>query len=943
MSSGPTLYIVDASAFIFKSFHGLRERLSTADGEPVQAVFGYMRTLLRILRIKSPSHIAVAFDSKGPTFRTKIYPDYKANRPPPPPSLPEQYELCVAGTQSLGLKNFSVKELEADDIIGTLVKAWVKQTSGRCVIIGTDKDMMQLISDQVTMWDGLDKESGLDQVIEKFGVRADQVIDLLGLAGDTSDNIPGVPGIGVKTAAKLLNEYETMEGVLSHADQVKGKRGESLKQYGDQARLSAELATIACEADLGEVIDDLQSLCHFNGPSFNQIEPFFDQLGFARLKMDLLKRWPRSEELIATTNEVVPKQDSGEPLVSIDQTKKEIETDAGHSIPLQVVVDRNKYECITKESALIEAINQIKKAGVLSIDLETTSLKIHQAEILGVALAWGENQAAYVPIDHFYLGMPTQLSLEQVKDHLGPLLLDSKLPKVCQNHKYDRKVLAAHDIPSEGWEGDPMLMAHLLDPTRLSFGLDALCQWLFDHTNLTFKQVAGAKGADDRFRLVTVERATEYAAEDADMTLRLYHYFKPQIEANEALKILYYDVELPLNSVLAEMEQTGIRLDCQQLQSQSKEMLIKLLSLSEDIQALAGEKFNIDSPKQLSYILFDKLGLEAKGMKKKTSTGQKSTRHDILEKMKSQHPIIEKILNYRHFAKLRSTYLEALPSLIEPKTQRLHTSFSQIGTATGRLSSTDPNLQNIPLRTPEGKRIREAFITEEGWQLISADYSQVELRLLAHFAEATTLIEGFNQGIDIHAATASEIFGIPPDELTSDQRRGAKAINFGLMYGMGAKRLSESIGVSFKEAKTMVNTYFEKYGEVRAYFSKAVAEAELYEETKTLMGRRRPLKEINAKGARKAQAERLAVNTPIQGTAADILKVAMVKLHRAIKDKQLQARMLLTVHDELVIEAPDHEVEEVVALTRECMESAVQLTVPLAVEVGVGTNWAEIH
>ena len=955
----PTLYVVDASAFIFKSFHGMRERLSTSDGQPVQAVFGYMRTLLRILRVKSPSHIVVTFDCKGPTFRNEIYPEYKANRPPPPEGLHEQYELCVQGTEALGLKGFSVSGLEADDIIGTLVTAWQKQVGGPCVIVGTDKDMMQLVNETVTMWDSNQLESGLDQVIEKFGVRADQVIDLLGLAGDTSDNIPGVPGIGTKTAAKLLNEFDTMENLLSKAEQIKGKRGENLRLFGEQARLSAELATIACEADLGESIADLQSLCAFSGPRFETIEPFFDRLGFARLKMDLLKRWPKptNDDLVMLTDMVEQVNPRGASITSIPSLTQEvaqssleastkiakITSNNKPALPMPAQVDRSLYRCITNETQLDEVIKEITKAGVLSLDLETTSLNVYQAEILGIALAWGENQAAYIPVDHFYLGMPKQLSLAQIKNKLGALLLDEALPKVCQNHKYDRKVLKLHDFEIKGWAGDPMLMAHLLDPTRLSFGLDAMSKAIFAHTNLSFKEVAGPKGADDRFRLVTVERATEYAAEDADLTLRLYQYFKPQLEASEELMKLYTEIELPLNEVLADMELQGIKIDSGQLKAQSKEMLERLQELSQDIYDLAGEKFNIDSPKQLGTILFDRLGLEAKGSKKKTSTGQKSTRHDILERMQDQHEIIGKILEYRHLAKLRNTYLEALPTLVEDKTERVHTSFSQTGTATGRLSSNDPNLQNIPLRSADGKRIREAFVTDEGWQLISADYSQVELRLLAHFAEADNLINSFKQGKDIHATTASEMFSVPLDQVSADQRRGAKAINFGLMYGMGPKKLSESIGVSFKEAKEMIAAYFERYGEVRKFFSTAVSDAEINEETKTLMGRRRPLSEINAKGARKAQAERLAVNTPIQGTAADILKLAMVKLYQALKAEKLQARMLLTVHDEIVLEAPLNEVEQVRALTQSCMENAVELSVPLAVEVGIGQNWAEIH
>ena len=960
MANEPTLYLVDASAFIFKNFHGMRERLSTSDGQPVQAVFGYMRLLLKVLKQRGPSHIVVAFDSKGPTFRKEIYSEYKANRPPPPPTLPEQYELCVEGTHAMGLKSFSIPGLEADDIIGTLATLWQQQTSGEVVIIGTDKDMMQLVNERVSMWDGADKTSGKAQVIEKFGVRADQVIDLLGLSGDASDNIPGVPGIGPKTAAKLLNDYGDLESIIREAHRIKGKRGENLQEFAEQARLSAVLATIKLDGDLGEPLDELMRLSAFEGPTLAPLESFFDRLGFARLKLDLLSRWPsvESSQVLSSQQGVAqaPSEDFELSTPSDEQSKGESsnliaatsnglqEGDALLTLtPVNTSVDRSRYRCITDVTALKEVIKQVREAGILSIDLETTSLDVYEAEVLGIALAWAENEAAYIPIDHFYLGMPLQLNLDCVKEQLGDLLSDPEFPKVCQNHKYDRKVLQLNGFSVRGWYGDPMLMAHLIDPTRLSFGLDALCKELLGHENLTFKEVAGSKGSADRFRLVEVERATAYAAEDADMTLRLYQMFKPLIDSSPALSKLYYHVELPLNEVLADMELRGIKIDSNKLREQSKQMLVEIQSLSAEIQELAGEAFNIDSPKQLSAILFDKLGLEAQGMRKKTATGQQSTRHEVLETMQGQHAIIAKILDYRHLAKLRSTYLEALPNLVSAKTGRLHSSFSQTGTATGRLSSNDPNLQNIPMRTAAGKKIREAFIAAPGYRLISADYSQVELRLLAHFAEAKSLIKGFNEGVDIHAATASELFGIPQEELTSDQRRSAKAINFGLMYGMGPKRLSETIGISFSEAKAMINKYFDRYGEVRAYFSKAVADAELHEATHTLLGRRRPLKEINAKGRFKAQAERLAVNTPIQGTAADILKLAMVSFYRALNERGLQAKMLLTVHDELVIEAPESETEAVVTLLKECMEGAERLSVPLVVEVGVGDNWAEIH
>ena len=954
----PTLYVIDASAFIFKNFYGMRERLSTTTGEPVQAVFGYLRTLIKLLRERQPSHIVVAFDCPGPTFRVEIYPEYKANRDAPPPTLPEQYQLCVEGTQAMGIKNFSVSSLEADDIVGTLVSLWQAQTGGECIMLATDKDLMQLINDRVRMWDGKGAERGPDQVIEKFGVRADQVIDVLGLAGDSSDNIPGVPGIGVKTAAKLLNQYETLENLLQKADEIKGKRGENLRSFGDQARLSALLATIKCDAELGEDLSDLNQALRYEGPCLEDVDTFFDRLGFERFKRDLRTgpirlRVPSSahEPSINKEVELSPDQPIAHQSFNASIVNEPVQSQASvksihpaiKTSSSTAVVDRQRYRCILSEEDLSEVINEIQNAGMLSVDLETTSLSAHRAKILGVALAWGENQAAYVPLDHFYLGAPVQLSAAHLWSELGPILSDPTFPKIAQNHKYDHKVFTQRGIECVGWRGDPMLIAYLLDPGRLSFGLDALSDDLLGHKNLSFKEIAGKSGPEDRFQLVDVERATQYAAEDADMALRLYQLLWPQLEAEPDLLRLYEEVELPLSQVLARMELTGVQLDTEQLTAQSEEILKRLLVLQEDIQELAGERFNLDSPKQLSLILFEKLGLESKGMKKRTSKGQLSTRQDLLEKLKGSHEIIDKILEYRHLAKLRNTYLEALPALIEPATNRLHTSFKQSGTSTGRLSSSDPNLQNIPLRTSEGRRIREAFTTAPGWQLISADYSQVELRLLAHFAKATRLIQGFKDGVDIHAATASEIFNIPAPELTSDQRRSAKAINFGLMYGMGPKRLSESIGVSFKEAKEMITAYFARYGEVRSYFSSAVIEAELSESAKTLMGRRRVLADINKSGRAKQQADRLAVNTPIQGTAADILKVAMVSLDAALREHNLQTRLLLTVHDELVLEAPDHEVDEVVMLTRTHMEGAAQLSVPLAVEVGVGLNWSEIH
>ena len=915
--------------------------MTAPNGDPVHAVYGFLRLLFKLIRDRKPTHLAIAFDQKGPSFRNEIYPKYKANRPPPPEDLPAQYALCIEATEALNIPALYAPLMEADDVIGTLVTQWCAQEKGACVIVSADKDMSQLVNDQVTLWDGKDREMGRAQVIERMGVAPELIIDLLGLAGDASDNIPGVPGIGPKTATKLLNEFGSLETLLERASEVKGKRGLSLVEFADQARLSAILATIKRDAPLDLDFSHLL----YDGPNMTATIELLTRLNFKSILVDLRVRYEANLEMSPPGEEVKvadaltskgPPHDLGPDPHRSSESKTEWMT----PLPHPAIIDRTQYLCVLTLGALEEVVVEIKKARLMSLDLETTSLHPHSADILGIALAWAPNQAVYIPLDHHYLGAPEQLDATLVWRTLAPLLEDESLPKVGQNIKYEQKVLMRAGVIVKGWRGDPMLMAHLLDASRSHFGLDALTLDLLGHKNLTFKEVAGAKGADDRFSAVMVDRATEYAGEDADVTLRLYQLLAPQLSAEPRLNEIYMEIELPLTETLAEMEVHGIKLDETRLNSQNHETLKKLQVLQAEIHQLAGREFNVDSPVQLSKVLFEDLGLKGG---KKTKTGY-STKHEVLEKLSDAHPIIKLLLEYRHLAKLRNTYLKALPQLIHPSTQRVHTSFKQTGTVTGRLSSSDPNLQNIPLRTPEGRAVREAFVTREGWRLISADYSQVELRLLAHFARAEQMIKGFKEGIDIHSRTAADVFGCAIDELTSDQRRSAKAINFGLMYGMGAFRLAQTLKVSRKEAQQMIDQYFTRYGEVRAYFQEAVEEARIHSETYTLMGRRRPLPEINVgRGSERQHAERLAVNTPIQGTAADILKLAMVKLHRLLKAENLQARILLTVHDELVLEAPLDEVEHVVALTKEAMEGAYTLSLPLKVEVGVGSNWAEIH
>jgi DNA polymerase I len=939
-----TMYIIDGSGFIFGSYYGVKSPMYSPEGIPVHAVYGFMRSMINLIRTKQPHYITIAFDRPGPSFRKDIYPKYKANRSAPPPDLPPQYELCIEGTRMLNILPLSEENMEADDVIGTIVTQWLTHTQGDCVIVSKDKDMTQLVNDRVTLWDGKESEMGRDQVITKMGVSPEQVIDLLGLAGDTSDNIPGIPGIGIKTAAKLLQEYSTLDDLLKNAHQIKGKRGDNLVNFADQAILSRTLARIKCDIDMSITMHDL----YYTGPNMLQMTQWMEHYNFHSLIKNIQKR-PLLKETRVHSISLDTHTDSTDQ----SSTHNSTAVDAKHSshknqttietsrIKAQVaIVNRDQYRCILSINELKDVCTSIRQAGIMSIDFETTSLQVHQADILGIALAWQAGDAVYIPLQHYYLGVPTQLEARYVWLHLQPLLEDLTIIKVGQNIKYEKKLLKLQGIKYQGWQGDAMLMAYLLDASRMTFGLDALSKDLLSHQALTFKEVAGKSGPDDRFSQVTLERATAYAAEDADLALRLYLLLKPQLQSNADLWKLYTEIELPLNDVLVDMELQGIMLDAQILKKQSLEVTEELNQLSKKIHQHAGHSFNIDSPKQLSQVLFNKLSLK-KG--KKTATGY-STKQEVLEALSESHPIINLLLRYRHLAKLKSTYLDALPRLISTQTHRVHSSFKQSGTVTGRLSSSNPNLQNIPMRTTEGKKIRQAFITQEGWSLISADYSQVELRLLAHFAQAQSMIEGFQKDLDIHAATAAEMYHCSIDEISVDQRRSAKAINFGLMYGMGAHRLAENLKISRKEAKGMITRYFTKYSEVQSYFQIAVEEARVQEYASTLYGRKRPLPEINqSKGIRRQHAERLAVNTPIQGTAADILKVAMVRLHEALRVQQMQARLLLTVHDELVLECPDDEVKQVCDLLKNAMEGACSLSLPLKVEMGVGRSWAEIH
>jgi len=888
----PRVYLVDGSSYIYRAYYAIRH-LSNSKGEATNAVFGFTNMLLSLVRDEKPDHLAVVFDARGPTFRKELYPDYKANRSAMPEDLIPQVPLIKQVVKAFNMPALEQTGYEADDIIATLAKRYAAQGLEVTVVTG-DKDLMQIVGERIRLLDTMKgKHSGRAEVVERFGVPPEQVLEVLGLAGDTSDNIPGVPGIGEKTASSLIQEFGSIENLLRNIDRVKGqKRQENLREYGEQARLSRKLAELVYDVTLDVTLDDLA----LEKPDHAALTELFKQLEFHKL----LQEYSVS----------VQEQSSGE-----------------------------NYQTVLSEAELDELIDSLKRAGRFALDTETTSLIAVQAELVGLSFAVESGHGWYLPVGHRYLGVPEQLPLELVLNKLRPLLEDPQIEKIGQNIKYDALVLRNAGIELAGVVVDTMILSYITHPAAKSHGLDALAADHLNHRMIPYDEMTGTGKNRICFSEVEVEKATVYAAEDADITWRLAEKLLPQLPAEQPER-LFYDVEMPLVEVLTRMEWRGVRIDAGFLGQLSGEMAIKMENLEQEIHRLAGGPFNINSPKQLGEILFEKLHLP-KG--KKTKTGW-STNVEVLTDLAEQHEIAAKILDYRSLNKLKGTYSDALPKLINPASGRLHTSFNQAITATGRLSSSDPNLQNIPIRTAEGRRIREAFLPKEGWTLLSADYSQVELRVMAHMADVPALKESFAAGEDIHKRTASEIFTVFPEMVSDEMRRQAKTINFGVLYGMGAFSLGKDLGISRKEAQEFIDHYFERYPEVHDYLEAKKAEAREHQYVTTILGRRCAIPEINSSnGAIRSYAERNAINYPIQGSAADIIKVAMVNIDRRLREGNLQTRMLLQVHDELVFEVPPEELERVEELVREDMENAVPLDLPLKVDIGTGRNWAEAH
>jgi DNA polymerase-1 len=888
------IYLVDGSSYIYRAYYAIRH-LSNSKGEATNAVYGFTNMLLNLVRDEKPDKLAVVFDAKGPTFRKELYPEYKANRSAMPEDLVPQVPIIKDVVRALNMPALEQTGVEADDIIATLAKRYAEQGLDVVVVTG-DKDLMQIVNERICLLDTMkNKISRRDEVIERFGVPPEQVLEVLGLAGDTSDNIPGVPGIGEKTAAGLIQEFGSIENLLQNIDQVKGKkRQENLREFGEQALLSRKLADLLYDVELDVSLDDLA----LEEPDRDALIELFKTLEFHKLLQEYSA--PNAEEQQASAE---------------------------------------NYQAVLAESELDELVARLRESGRFAFDTETTSLVAVQAELVGLSFAVEAGHGWYVPVGHMYLGAPEQLPKELVLEKLKPLLEDPQLEKIGQNIKYDALVLRNAGIELAGTALDTMLLSYVVHPEAKSHGLDALASEHLNHRMIPYAEICGTGKKQICFSEVEVEKATVYAAEDADITWRLAEKLLPELPAGEPEKLLY-QVEIPLVDVLTRMEWQGIRIDADFLGQLSTEMAAKMKLLEEEIYELAQGPFNINSPKQLGEVLFEKLGLP-KG--KKTKTGW-STNVEVLTNLAEDHAIAAKILEYRSLSKLKGTYTDALPKLINPRSGRIHTSFNQAVTATGRLSSSDPNLQNIPIRTPEGRRIREAFIPEEGWTLLAADYSQVELRVMAHMADVPALKESFAAGEDIHQRTASEIFNVFPEMVDGEMRRQAKTINFGVLYGMGAFSLGKDLGISRSEAQQFIDHYFERYPAVKEYLQTKKAEAQEHQYVTTILGRRCAIPEINSKnGAVRSYAERNAINYPIQGSAADIIKVAMVKIDKRLRDEKLQTRMLLQVHDELVFEVPPEELEQVSELVRTEMENAVPLDLPLKVDIGTGENWAQAH
>ena len=884
------MFLIDGSSYIYRAFFALPP-LSNSKGFPTNATLGFTNMLLKVLREKKPDYLAVVFDAPGPTFRHEVFGNYKANRPPMPENLRPQVPHIKEVVKALRLPLLEEEGYEADDLIGAITKK-VSGEELETIIVSGDKDLMQLITPKVSMYDPMkDKTFTIPEVVERFGVLPEKVTEVMGLCGDTSDNIPGVPGIGEKTAARLIQEFGSIEELLKNVEKVKQtKIRENLTHFAEQARVSRELATLDTQAPVPWGLEGLKP----GDPDSQKLHGIFKEMEFSKLLKDFTAEPERRED---------------------------------------------DYRLVLEKETFGKLREDLIRAGAFALDLESTSLEPMRAEIVGISFSYQPQQAFYIPVGHSYSGAPDQLEKEEVLKGLKPLLEDPTIRKYGQNIKYDYILLAKEGIRIRGIAGDTMVASYILNPSKHRHSLEELVREHLDRQVITYAQVAGSGAKEVPFSHVDVQRACRYSGEDADLTLILAKLLLPKIKEG-GFGELFFQIELPLIEVLADMEMNGVKLNPLLLSFMSREFESQMSEISGAIYELAGETFNINSPQQLAKILFEKLKLPGG---KRTKTGY-STDIEVLTELSAEYPLPAKVLEYRSLSKLKSTYVDALPLLVNPRTGRVHSSFNQTVTATGRLSSSDPNLQNIPIRSPEGRRIREAFIPREGSLILSADYSQIELRILAHLSCDSSLVETFQRDEDVHAATAAEIFHVPSQQVTTDMRRLAKVINFGIIYGMSAFGLSKELAIPPGVAQAYIANYFQKYHGVRDYIDQSLELARQRGYVTTLMNRRRYLPDIGSGNRSVRQfAERIAINAPIQGAAADLIKVAMIHIHRRLQKEERKAKMILQIHDELVFEVPEDEIQAVKQLVKEEMEGVMKLYIPLKVDIGIGKNWAEAH
>lgn len=914
MNESRPFVLVDGSSYLYRAYHAMPE-LTNSKGQSTGTIYGVVNMLRKLLRDYQPSHIAVVFDAKGKTFRDEMFPEYKANRPPMPDDLREQIEPIHAIVRAMGLPLLMVDGVEADDVIGTLAQQATEQ-SIKTVISTGDKDMAQLVNQHVTLINTMSNTlTDVSAVHKKYGIAPNRIIDYLALMGDKVDNIPGVPSVGPKTATKLLQQYDSLNGVIAHADEVKGKMGEKLRETAPQLPLSYELATIKLDVDLeGDTPNNLIA----QGLQYETLLGLFQHLEF--------KTW---------TAELVQKNNSG----NITSTASPKKSDISKS--LQTVVEQN-YETILTEERLQHWLSALKSSSLFAFDTETTSLDYLDARIVGLSFAIEIGTAAYLPLNHDYPGAPTQLNFERVLSLFKPLLEDPQQHKVGHNLKYDRHIMLNHGIVLHGIEHDTMLQSYVLDSTASRHDMNSLAEKYLGRTTIHFEDVAGKGKKQLTFNEIEIEQAAPYAAEDADITLQLHQTLWPQLKDIPNLQSLYQSLEIPLLPVLNALERNGVNIDIWMLQQQSDELSQKIVNFEQQAWNIAEEEFNLGSPKQLGTILYEKLKLP---ILKKTPKGQPSTAESVLQDLADDgYELPRVIMSFRSLSKLKSTYTDRLPEQVNKSTGRVHTSYHQAVTATGRLSSSDPNLQNIPIRSEEGRKIREAFVAPEGYTILAADYSQIELRIMAHLSQDIGLLKAFAAREDIHCHTAAEIFGVSLDNVTSDQRRSAKAINFGLIYGMSAHGLSKQLNIERGQAVDYMNTYFERYPGVKNYMNSTRDQAKIDGYVETLFGRRLYLPEINASnGMRRQYAERTAINAPMQGTAADIIKLAMNSIQNWLNSEPADIRMIMQVHDELVFEIPTEQLDRAEKIIEGFMVQAADLSVPLEVGIGNGLNWEVAH